>query len=728
MLRYDGVLAADCEYDLGVRTHKTAVIGLGLLGLGLASLGFLGACQPHKAPGHVDASSSEPALPAPATAVRPELPDHGIGGVVITEDGAPILDAQVCAWPKRPPVETVRDEMLSPICADTNPEGGYALELEPRVWHVVASAREREPEHLNVVLTGVGPQQAVDLMMEPGGRLRHGRVLDLLGQPVAGARVRANLYVGIRDQGFIQTATAADGSFELWATHYAHLRIRADGYAHDFFIPDGDDHTLVPESVIRGRVVDQAGAPAPGVRVAARGQYSLYGDPEDATRTDERGEFELTGTLPGTQQIIALADDAHGHGLVELDYGQAGDDLVIRLEPWPRLQLRVVEPGVGPVALCGVDVARADDPDDYGERFWTDEEGRIDVPLQPNRYRLKGMRCLGKVRALPVPELELNVPLELEVTPGRTVRGRAFASSGQPLAQEELWLRSPSSSEGRDPVFGFIDVGRTQTDAEGHFVFGGVVPGRYTLNGDAWVTFDEMPSVVVTDAPTTEVSVTLPPSGRLVVQLSESQWDQMARVAQCKPSRTRWNAHKRSDGRGRAVFEHIPVGEHVVRVEKMPYCSNESLTRLKVNDGDVLSVEVEVEPPKTSTIVVHVEDPGGAPVRGALVQLNGADSSSIVAGDWSDVSRGDCAVTGEAGVARIVTEASTSLMSVEALAPGLSATLDGYGTEGYDHPEDDEDDEGYEDCECDECEGYETPELEGTTFTLRMKPDSATGK
>jgi hypothetical protein len=274
-------------------------------------LALLGACQRDTTPVRVGEAMPS-AVEEPLVTVRPMLPERGIAGIVMTEAGAPVADARVCAWTKRPPIEVVRDEMLTPVCTQADRHGGYVLGLDAGAWRVVASAPEREPEAVNVVLRGSSLSQAVELTLAPGGRLHRGRVFDLQGQPIAGAQITANLGVDFPDGGFVQASTAADGSFELWTTHYSWLRVRSEGFVHELAIRDGDDHVLIPASVARGRVVDQAGAPVAGVRVAVGDSDTLYGDSEDATRTDASGAFELTGALPGTLTIVVHGDGTHG--------------------------------------------------------------------------------------------------------------------------------------------------------------------------------------------------------------------------------------------------------------------------------------------------------------------------------------------------------------------------------------------------------------------------------
>ncbi|HEY3397024.1 MAG TPA: carboxypeptidase-like regulatory domain-containing protein, partial [Armatimonadota bacterium] len=202
--------------------------------------------------------------------------------------------------------------------------GGTALRLSAGGrWRYLVAAEEWEG--LTVTPAAGAIQQLPPLRLNPQGRSLKGWVGDAAGQPVAGALVYAR---GVEEpaktdaQGnFELTGLPARGTLTIVAAHPTEPRFAVKETDPDWgFTPV---LALQPLGAVTGQVLDAAGKPAAGARLALSSLMQFYDPPALDVRlreagcssytraqADAEGRFRLEGLLPGvTYEMYILRDD-----------------------------------------------------------------------------------------------------------------------------------------------------------------------------------------------------------------------------------------------------------------------------------------------------------------------------------------------------------------------------------------------------------------------------------
>ena len=312
------------------RPNELVLAGTGLL-LSVA----LAACTPVASPSptHEPPDSSAGAGEGNEDSGTPDpAPQPGIIGVVSNDSGHP-SGAWICARPASTDARRLRED-LAPVCTAGDESGGFRLTLKPGGYRLVASAPGHRSVEQWVELEQESP--IAELELESGGRPRIGEVVDIHGKGLAG------VYVHVAGQGCGHTIDAvaltdAEGKFELSTQSNNWIEFRAEGFAGGQQVrslgPDGPRYMLLPESVLVGRVVDAAGQPVAGARVAAAEdlRYKDFGlgYDRDATSTNDDGEFR-----PEPAQL-RLVFDAKAEPGVEVEVKRSSR------HPWAWLLRRV---------------------------------------------------------------------------------------------------------------------------------------------------------------------------------------------------------------------------------------------------------------------------------------------------------------------------------------------------------------------------------------------------
>jgi len=164
---------------------------------------------------------------------------------VKTKAGAAIGGAWVCAEPSD---DDLAANQIDPHCATTAADGTWTLGgLFPGRWTVSAGADGKIPVDLRgddrhgIALRAGEARTGVDLVLADGGVLVTGKVEDLTGGPIAGARVS----ISGDKNGQCLTRSDAAGAFRCWvAPGPSEANASADGYAPGFAMIDPPEATL----------------------------------------------------------------------------------------------------------------------------------------------------------------------------------------------------------------------------------------------------------------------------------------------------------------------------------------------------------------------------------------------------------------------------------------------------------------------------------------------------
>lgn len=246
-------------------------------------------------------------LRIPATKVIRLVPGVTIGGVVTDEAGKPVAGAKVTVY--APPTETEQSNYSTDVAESVTDDRGRwradDVPANPTRMSVAIEARG--------FLRGGGPPQS-DLnavMILKRGVTIQGRVTDLRGNPVAGAKVSGGDSWSSEPK---PTTTDARGAFALenCPPGASLVTVQADGYAPDLREVHPEDRPtlefrLAPGQTLRGRVLDRQGKPVAGVMVASdtwREHRSL----DFRANTDKDGRFEWKSAPADAVQYAVFKD------------------------------------------------------------------------------------------------------------------------------------------------------------------------------------------------------------------------------------------------------------------------------------------------------------------------------------------------------------------------------------------------------------------------------------
>ncbi|MBI4556299.1 MAG: carboxypeptidase regulatory-like domain-containing protein [Candidatus Hydrogenedentes bacterium] len=364
-----------------------------------------------------------------------------------------------------PGVEVRADSRIgNPKISKSDLTGAYAIQGLPsgpcQVTRGEAKgyAQARYQDRLTVSVESGQETSGVDFALAKGLTVS-GRVVDVAGNPIAGAQVRArSVSAGSRDSEAARTGL--DGVFEiggLSATNQLYVSAEKEGLAA---APVGPTTltdapltdiviTLSKAGTVAGTVVDNNGRPLAGVHVHAYSRNPMsshFAIP--SSQTDASGNFLVRGLFADTYGIGLRSPASRGpsmreeHARVDVGPGQDVTGVRIQFEPTEGLNLagRVTDTSGQPVSRATV---QAQGGGSSGPSFGTAQSDA------DGRYRITGLTDGVFNVALQHPKYSRAQAENIEsgredvdfVLVGRgNIAGQVVdAQSGQPIAQFDVF-------------------------------------------------------------------------------------------------------------------------------------------------------------------------------------------------------------------------------------------------------------------------------------------------
>ena len=617
-------------------------------------------------------------LPAPAAELGPVLEvgrgfsvAFGVLGVAALVTVAALV---ISERPHAPALE-LGERRASQVRQDGAPSSASAS-LDPARRPVVADTKTE-------VASVTSPTAAAELLTATV------TVVDLVGRPVAGARVRCVERTGVEfgERG-AWAVTDESGRAELeQPSAAATVECEREGWltfgrpVFDPGSPRSATAVLAPALALRGRVLDERGRGVSGARVEAGlvGSYAArIGRPLDRTafetftaRTDGEGAFELT--VPDDGGRLGVRVDRVGFHVLRRELLELRADVEVSLPLQPITDSsilfgRVVDAGRSPLEGAwvsdGTEIVRTGAQGEFQlNRSAASSEVLVGaVGCRPKRLARTGMRSPVTL-VLDEPELSIRgrvVDAEGRGLEGWRVRPRnawpagahAFAWRGR-TARIQLSLEAFAQPPGIEGVPGHAV---TSTAADGSFLLGGLLAQPYELDVYDPLTLSRPPAQVVSSG-ASGVSFVVdpaPPALRGRVVRSDGEPIAGAVVRSFLPSSRSAGPPEdigpaaRTDEDGRFAFSSLARGVHVV----VP-AGDGWLHLSQVVDAD--RMELVLEPAARVQLVVQAargaivseriptgflfRDSGGRPVRHAVADLRWSETNAGTLGSSVDGGR-----------------------------------------------------------------------------------------
>lgn len=574
-----------------------------------------------------------------------------VSGTVRDPEGRAIADAQVCAMPNQGRLEGLRVRELP--CTTTGPDGYYRLEgLWPVPTAVHASAAEHQPRRWieqidgrwegQLELVAGQTREQVDIVLPTGGALVEGVIKDIAGGAIEGAEVQVegSWMVRGRARGSAVGRTDAEGAFAIWASPGdVMVSARIEGYAEGSTPARAPGEFvelfLTPESVLVGRVVHaQTGEGVAGATVDSGGRFAPAGSGLGTARTDEQGNFRIDGLAPGTFKPTAESDSLRGEAAeqVHLGLGETSSPVEIRVHPGGYVEGQVVIASATgePEPCAGGNVSLSMD---HQESYWQpiEAEGMVHFRgVLPGTYRVS-VSCTDMLSEETYAELEVGtepealVGLVWEVREGLAIRGEVVDSTGQPVDEVRVVARAlqdPKAAKARR-----VNQG-TQSNPDGSFELGGLLPGRYELDaGEGWrgQAGPEEPTIIELEGgDVSGVRIEMPVTGTVRgVVVDENERPVSGASVVANQTGAYEASRGRTDDEGRFELLGVRVGE--VRVEAQASASffgGQSMRAPGTTDDDVQGEVVAVRADAVAEVRLVVESRDGR-IQGRVVDQDG---------------------------------------------------------------------------------------------------------
>jgi hypothetical protein len=437
--------------------------------------------------------SGEPAAGTPRWLGHPGITGQRIAGIVVGEDGTPVVGASV----RLASVATAAGLVVVPP-AKTDTSGAFDLGVHPAATYVVSAEQPKlTAATLRVDLrdpTPSPPSDRLKLVMHACTASIHGTVFDMAEGAIGGATVvreERDLPVG--------TGVTADdkGGYELCVPPgSATVIVSADGYAAiredvDVYGRTRRDFRLTPGTSISGKVIradDKSPVADAILELVPADRRDSAARLSAASAAD--GTFHFENVAPGRHTITAEAERLATTEPVEVtaDIGVTTTDVVVEMSTTYRISGRVREAGSKkPVAGRGVFLMTGDRSWGRGQRTGSisQSDGTFTIDhVRPGEYRAF---VDGASEPPPIVVDAADVTgVDIEVEATATVSGRVLAG-GKPVdgvnVRIERWAAT-SEADGRYTIRG-VGAGTHEIYAESKRV------GAFTRDRTVTVTAGE---------------------------------------------------------------------------------------------------------------------------------------------------------------------------------------------------------------------------------------------
>ncbi len=566
------------------------------------------------------AAASAPGVQIPREApLRIVLQPSGVlEGRTVDQDGRPVAGARVSVLP----VDQFSPALLlgRPPRATSEEDGSFRIEAPPGSLELRAMAEGRQSSKMvRVELQPGQTMKGIEVVL-PAGAVVEGRVLSPRGTPVAGAEVGLVFSQMTREAAWSSVRVTADGEgrYRLEGVPPGPQTFQAEhpGYrraARDLSVQAGEntlDFSLEGGGEIRGRVVDDAGAPVSSAMVFLREDWRT----RESGLSGADGSFTLSGLADGTYHVVAQKEGyaAAEEGEAVTVEGGSAASVVVRLSVGGAI--------VGQLSgLEFTDLPRV--------RIWADSSMPSPGRVSPDgTYRLDnvapGERRVtaslgGERQASGTVTLEPGVPevrLDLEFKQGLRLTVRVLRA-GRPAAGEHVSL-SRTGSE--------VDSGegRTgQTNHEGRFRFEGLEAGTYELSmmSRSWRPSHRQTVELSGDREVLVELSTTSISGRVVDQADRSPLSGAAlTLVEPDAPGSGFFGEVASDARGQFRLADVAEGSWKVRAVLAGYAPKEVEVQVS-EDSPVEDLEIALE--ATEGITVDILLPSGGSPDHARIQI-----------------------------------------------------------------------------------------------------------
>ncbi len=519
-------------------------------------------------------------VPMPGTVVDGFVDPHGVGAALFT---------RYFQWPM-PPDAT----------ATTDTEGRARLVGLPKGMVAVrVTLPGFAPTWRDVTLEDADADLG-DVALEPGAEV-HGRVLDEVGEPVAGAGIVAQ-----KDPAMLAEGVLAAGHVRrVRGVRALRPAVRGRDLARGPRRPRGARGAAARHPARRraGGAAGPARAPSRGAggrrdrrRADRRGAgdchvvhrtgpqveaASLATRSVGSATTDDEGRFVVDDLRPGHFQIRASASTYRALEVeAELPQDEAARPVTLPLAKGLEIRGRLVDGANAPVAGMAVTCRPADKPGSsyrpLDDRPFSGPDGEFVVTgLAPGRYRLEADGEAGAHATAHADAGAEGVVLRLEPPGG--VLARVIDPDGHPVAGAEVTVMSPEDR-----------IVRT-ADGRGEVGIKPLTPGTWWASGEGKGWAMARSEVTVEAGRTAEVTLRLEPSGVVVGTVLGLEPEALRA---CRIGGT-GGARAQPDGDGRFRLEGLPVG----RVRVTAWLAGDGRSRTastEVTDPD-RPAEVEID-------------------------------------------------------------------------------------------------------------------------------------